>query len=229
MDTIAPPVALLRAGLVISEYDPRSLLVLGRGDAIRIHLPRMPPDAWFTVAADFRGDRLFVISAGGVMGEVDRVAEKPRVTYHIDTRDWSTHAIAPAITDTTPIPYGVIAWNKSGAGLALYGASGKLRFRALPSQQVTDVEAGDHYAYATTTSGRFAINLGTGRVTGPLASTARLVPPSFGGPLPGCSWACQSQSLTFLAPTLMQRPAQELHSGTLAQPRVCRSCGARVG
>jgi hypothetical protein len=82
-------------------------------------------------------------------------------------------------------PYGLIAWDqRRHTGLAVYGADGALRFPALFGKTVRSVQADGGYAYVRTGSGRFSLDLRTGRTTGPLTSRALLILPSLNGPLP---------------------------------------------
>jgi hypothetical protein len=163
----------------------------------------LPAATAFTVAADTYRDRLFVLSAGGLIAELDHVAE---LSYHsvtlsgrpfqaawagrgrialwgadglglIDTRDWSAHAVAPGVTDVVATPRGLIAWNRNGNdGLAVYRPDGSLRFRRLAGKAVQSVVSLGVYAYVTA-GDRYSVNLRTGRVSGPLVSSAQVVVP----------------------------------------------------
>jgi hypothetical protein len=208
-DTDAWPVAILQEGLVVSDHTG-AMILEGQGER-GIHLPQMP-DTEFAVAADVAADRLFVVSTAGIVGEVDRVGGTPRVTYHtvslngrgfhavwagagrialwgadglglIDTRDWSTHAVAADVTAVARTSYGLLATGNDG--LALYRPTGALAFRRLHGHSVGSVVAIGRYAYAETDAGRFSIDLSSGRLTGPLASRARIVQSSLDAPLPG--------------------------------------------
>jgi hypothetical protein len=118
--------------------DPTSAYVYN-GNDVSIELPRMLSAAPFQVVADVAHDRLFVLSGGGLVAEVDRVGHRPHITYHtvslngqpfeparagdgrialwdqdglgtIDTRSWTTHPIASGVTDAVATQYGLAAW-----------------------------------------------------------------------------------------------------------------------
>jgi hypothetical protein len=200
IDTDAEPVALVREGVVLMA-GPTYVEIVGRYESSAELM--LPAGAAFAVAADTHRDRFFVLSAGGLIAELDHVEE---LSYHsvtlsghrfqaawagrgrialwgadglglIDTRDWSAHAVAPAVTDVIPTASGLVAWNRNGDdGLAVYRPDGSLRFRRLTGKAVGFVVSLGLYAYVTV-GDRFSVNMRTGRVSGPLASKARIVVP----------------------------------------------------
>jgi len=87
---------------------------------------------------------------------------------------------SPPVATTS---YGLLATGNDG--LALYRPTGALAFRRLHEHSVGPVVAIGRYAYAETDAGRFSIDLSSGRLTGPLASRARIVQSSLDAPLPG--------------------------------------------
>lgn len=90
----------------------------------------------------------------------------------IDTRAWSTRVIDARATDVRIGANALIAWNGEAAtGVTVYSADGELRFRALGGRKVAGVGTTARYAYVNA-SGRFSIDLRTGRVRGPLTSGA---------------------------------------------------------
>ena len=98
----------------------------------------------------------------------------------IDVRTWKTHAIAPGVSGALATPYGIAAWTKTPDGLAVYTPNGARRFRLLQGKQVTAATAVGPFLYADTAfRARYAIDLRTGKATGPLPTSARIVTPSY--------------------------------------------------
>ena len=141
--------AALEDGLVFA-FEPTQLSSFGL-DASHVvsdssvDLPRMPREAPFSVVADVAHDRVFAISSGGLVAQVDHVFDNsPRVRYHpveligraftaawagegkialwgedglgtIDTHTWKTHTIAPRVTGAVATPSGIAAWTSDPA------------------------------------------------------------------------------------------------------------------
>jgi len=120
-------------------FDPTSIDVYHDGNQdFAIDLPEMPKSAPFAVVADVARDRLFAISSAGLVAEIDHVAKTPSISYHsvdlngqpfnatwagygkialwgedglgmIDTRSWTTQAVAPNVTGAVATPLGLAA------------------------------------------------------------------------------------------------------------------------
>jgi hypothetical protein len=175
-----------------------------------IELPGMPDKAQFRVVTDVLNDRVFVVTSTGRIARVSRAsAAEPRVDYRsvelngrpfeaawagagrialwgadglgtIDTRTWTTHAIAPGVVGVIATRNGIAAWTDSPDGLSVYRPDGNRRLRLLEGTQVTAARAIGDYLYADTRrNARYAIDLRTGRVVGPLETRARIIGPSF--------------------------------------------------
>ncbi len=200
---------MLRDGLVLAPDATPSLLVVWPDESL-VELPNLPSAAPFRVVADVLRDRLYVVSSAGMVATVNRAStEKPAVVYHrvplngkpfdaawagegrialwgedglgtIDTRTWTTHAIAPGVTGALATPYGVAAWTKTAEGLGVYRPDGRRRLQLLQGQQITSARAVGPYLYADTTAKtRYAIDLRIGKSSGPLPTSARIVAPSY--------------------------------------------------
>ena len=175
-----------------------------------IDLAGMPDDARFQIATDVLHDRVFVVSSTGEIARISRASTaKPVVDYHsvelngrpfdaawagagrialwgegglgtIDTRTWTTHAVAPGVTDAVATRYGIAAWTDGPAGLSVYRPDGSRRLRLLEDIQVTAARAIGPYLYVDTTlKTRYAIDLRTGKSAGPLKTSAQIIGPSF--------------------------------------------------
>ena len=97
----------------------------------------------------------------------------------IDTRDWSARLIDPQVREVRVGANALLAWNGEDAtGVTVYSADVTLRFRALEGRRVSEVGVTARYAYVDA-SGRFSIDLRTGRIRGPLASRATPILPDF--------------------------------------------------
>jgi hypothetical protein len=214
----AETVALLRRRIVIgagAEFlatlePPR--LSSGPFGAREIPLPGLPRSSPMRVVADVAADRLYAISSGGVIAEVDGASDRASVTYHrvdlngqpfqaiwagrgrialwgadglgtIDTRTWTTKAVAPAATGAIATPYGIATWvGESPGGLSVYRPNGTLRFSVLTGKVVRSAETAGSYLYVRA-GHRYAIDLTNGRVLGRVPDSVRLALPSF-VPLP---------------------------------------------
>jgi hypothetical protein len=208
-DSIAPPVAVVREGVVL-EYNAQEVQMYGAVDWF-VDLPGLPSNPSYpnAFAADPRHDRFFVISAAGVVAEVDLPTA---VSYHqvalaggpvqaawagngqiavwgagagglarINTRNWSVHPIATDITDVVATRHGLVAWTRGGSkGVAVYLPSGALRLRVLRGHTVSSVASLGPYAYVSA-GRRFSVNLCNGRVAGPLKSRAQPILPDVVG------------------------------------------------
>jgi hypothetical protein len=201
----------LKEGVVLI-FDPTSIDVYhDESRDIAIDLPRMPPSAPFAVVADVSRDRLFEISSGGLVAEIDHVAKKPSISYHgvdlngnefqatwagggkialwgrdglgmIDTRTWTTQAIAPDVTGALATPLGLATWTNDPAdGLTVYRPDGSARFHVLigkltKSITPSAITAFGNYLYVR--SGEYSVDLRTGKVLGPLPNHAKVITPS---------------------------------------------------
>jgi hypothetical protein len=172
-----------------------------------IPLPRMPKEGPFQVVGDVAHDRIFEISSTGLVATINHVlARKPSIAYHrvklngrpfkatwagadtialwgkdglrtIDTRDWTTHAIAPSVAGVVATPFGLAAWTDDPDGaLTVYRPDGRTRFRVLGGKRITAAHAVGSYLYADGDA-RYSIDLRNGRVAGPLATRARIITP----------------------------------------------------
>ena len=174
-----------------------------------IELAGMPDDAGFQIATDVLNDRVFVVTGTGQIARISRAAvAKPVVDYHsvalngrpfkaawagagrialwgedglgtIDTRTWTTHAIAARVIGAVATRYGIAAWT-DGPDLNVYRPDGSRRFRLLEGIRVTAARAIGAYLYVDTTlKTRYAIDLRTGTSVGPLKTSAQIIGPSF--------------------------------------------------
>ncbi len=175
-----------------------------------IDLAGMPDDAGFQIATDVLHDRVFVVTTAGQIARISRASGAKRVVdYHtgalngrpfnaawagagrialwgedglgtIDTRTWTTHAIAPGVTGVVATRYGIAAWTGGPDGLSVYRPDGSRRLRLLEGTQVTAAQAIGAYLYVgTTLKTRYAIDLRTGKSVGPLKTSAQIIGPSF--------------------------------------------------
>jgi hypothetical protein len=95
----------------------------------------------------------------------------------IDTRDWSARMIDEQTREVRVGANALVTWNgETATGLTVYSPDGTMRFRALEGRRVSEAGVTARYAYVEA-SGRFSIDLRTGRVRGPLASRAALILP----------------------------------------------------
>ena len=95
----------------------------------------------------------------------------------IDARDWSVHSVDDQATDVRVAPNTLVTWDRrSATGVTGYRPGGTLLFHALPGKAVSNVGVTARYGYVEA-GGRFSLDLGTGRVTGPLRNRADLVLP----------------------------------------------------
>jgi hypothetical protein len=199
--------SVLRTGVVLGGPPPGSVIVWPNGTELVVS--RMQDASTFTVASDVGGDRLYAITWTGLVAAVARAsAARPVVSYHrvgldgglfaagwagqgrialwgdnglgtIDTRTWTTQAVAADVRHALPTRYGIAAWTDGPDGLTVYQADGRLRLRLLAGRQITGARSIGAYLYAdTTTNSRYSIDLRTGRTTGPLPTTARSSPPA---------------------------------------------------
>jgi hypothetical protein len=118
-------------------------------------------------------------------GQGTLVLRKPRVragvappgVWSIDIRDGSSRLVDAAATDVRVSTNSIVAWNREAAtGIKVYEPGGALRFTAVPTRRVTNVVVTARYAYVDA-GGRYSVDLRNGKVSGPLASRARLVVP----------------------------------------------------
>ena len=169
----------------------------------------MPDDAGFQIATDVLHDRVFVVTTAGQIARISRASSaKPVVDYHtvalngrpfraawagagrialwgedglgtVDTRTWTTHAIAARVIGAVATRYGIAAWT-DGPDLSVYRPDGRRRFRLLEGIRVTAARAIGAYLYVDTTlKTRYAIDLRTGTSVGPLTTSAQIIGPSF--------------------------------------------------
>jgi len=229
---VGPPV---QEGVVL-VFSPTSIWVFLDEEHYRaIDLPQMPPKAPFGVVADVARDRLFAISSAGLVAEIEHLATKPTIGYHtvdlngqpfdatwagggkialwgkdglgmIDTRTWTTQAVAPNVTGALATPLGLAAWTDDPAdGITVYRTDGSARLHVLAGKPIestmTDeltgksikqvtalgnylyVNADNFYVntkgeYAVNAKGEYSVDLRTGKVFGPVAPKATVVTPS---------------------------------------------------
>jgi hypothetical protein len=191
-----------------TDRDPTWLDVYrDRGHDRPIDLPQMPRSAPFEIVADVARDRLFVISSAGVVAEVDHVAKRPSISYHtvelngkpfdatwaggskialwgedglgtIDTRTWTTEAVAANVTGAVATPMGLAAWTADPAdGLTVYRSDGSKRFQVLIGTPIRTVQALGDFLYVD--AGRYSVDLRTGKVFGPTQRRTMVVTPTF--------------------------------------------------
>jgi len=98
----------------------------------------------------------------------------------IDTRTWTTHAVAAGMTGVVATRYGIAAWTDGPDGLSVYRPDGSRRLRLLDGVQVSMARAVGAYLYVDTTAQtRYAIDLRIGTVVGPLKTRTQIIGPSF--------------------------------------------------
>jgi hypothetical protein len=175
-----------------------------------ITLSNMPESSQYAIAADVRNDRVFVVTNTGLVATIRRTSTRaPVVEYHdvelnggsfsaawagsghialwgqdglgtIDTRTWTTHAVADGVTGAVTTPQGIAAWTKGQDGVSVYRPDGSRRFHVLDGTRVTAARAIGAYLYADTdVDTRYSIDLRTGKTVGPLGTRARIIGPSF--------------------------------------------------
>jgi hypothetical protein len=98
----------------------------------------------------------------------------------IDTRTWTTHAIAPNVTNAITTPFGIAAWTDNPAdGLTVYRPQGKPRLRALVGERIKAVRTVGSFVYADTDGdARYSIDLRTGKVVRTLRPDATILVPN---------------------------------------------------
>jgi hypothetical protein len=97
--------------------------------------------------------------------------------WSIDIRVGSSRLVDAAATDVRVSTRSIVTWNRGAAtGIKVYEPGGALRFTAVPTRRVTKVAVTASYAYVDA-GGRYSVDLRSGKVSGPLASRARLVVP----------------------------------------------------
>ena len=178
------------------------------GDDTDIILPRMSSTAPFRVVADVAHHRLFAISSAGLVAEINRPDNGARIRYHpvnlngglfeaawagagkialwgkdglgtIDTRTWTTQAIAAPVEGVVATPFGLAVWSDDPAPADVYRPDGRKRLRVLPGHRIESAQAVGEYLYADTDAfkARYSINLRTGKVRGPLRRNATILVP----------------------------------------------------
>ena len=177
-----------------------------------VRLPRLPRSAPVRVVANVAADRLYAISSAGTVAQVDAASRRPVVTYHrvplngrpfqavwagrgrialwgadglgtIDTRTWTTRALAPAASGVVATQHGIASWvDGRPGGITVYRPDGRVRFSALETEVVRSAETAGRYLYVLAAR-RYAVDLVTGRVVGSVRGDARLALPSI-APLP---------------------------------------------
>lgn len=172
-----------------------------------IRVPGLPRSSPVRVVADVANDRLYAISSAGTVARVDNASGRPSVSYHrvelngrafsaewaggsrialwgpdglgtIDTRSWTTKAVAQAAVGVVATPYGLVTWTGGRSGVTIYRADGTRRFTTMPAAIVRSAEAVGRYLYVVA-GRRYAVDLVTGRVVGRVRRDARIAQPSF--------------------------------------------------
>ena len=97
--------------------------------------------------------------------------------WSIDIGDGSSRLVDAAATGVSVSTRSIVTWNREAAtGIKVHEPGGAPRFTAVPTRRVTNVAVTARYAYVDA-GGRYAVDLRSGQVSGPLASRARLVAP----------------------------------------------------
>src|SRR5262249_11130062 len=97
----------------------------------------------------------------------------------IDTRRWTTKAVAPNVTGAVATPLGLAAWTANRAdGLTVYRTDGSPRLHVLAGKPITSVTTLGNYLYVTA-DGEYSVDLRSGKVYGPVAPRVVIVTPSF--------------------------------------------------
>ena len=97
----------------------------------------------------------------------------------IDTRTWTTHAIAAHVTNAITTPFGIAAWTDNPAdGVTVYRPDGTQRLRVLAGKRIKTAQAVGDYLYADTVKhARYSVNLRTGEVIRTLRQDATILVP----------------------------------------------------
>ena len=200
-------VAVLRNALMLGSADPTSLLVWP--GEVEITLARMPAAAPFRVVADVVHGRVYVVSSAGLVATVGRAPRSrlrlpPRPPQRqavrgrlagsgkialwgedglgtIDTGTWTTHAIAPGVSRRPRHPVRHRRLDEERR------RDRRLHARRHPTVPAAPGQA-DHRppppSAPTSTPPppprtRYSVDLRTGKTTGPLPTSARIVTPSY--------------------------------------------------
>jgi hypothetical protein len=146
-----------------------------------------PTGEWSMTGAAWLGSGTLAVWASDGGG----TPPSPAGLTFVDTRSWRARVVDPAISHAAAARGWVVGWTASARdGVAVYGRGGFERLRALAGREIRWVDALARYAYAWAdcsaptgleSCSRFSVDLGTGRVTGPLRSRARpLIRPDAG-------------------------------------------------
>jgi hypothetical protein len=112
-----------------------------------------------------------------VLWPYDLAREVPPGVWSIDTAGKSPRLVDAAATDVRISTRSIVTWTRETAtGIKVYEPGGALRFAAVPTRRVTNVVLTARYGYVDA-GGRYAVDLRSGKVTGPLPSRVRLVVP----------------------------------------------------
>ena len=140
---------------------------------------KLPPEV--DLAPGFEPSRLRLTWAG----QGTLVLRKPRLragvvspgVWSIDIRDGSSRLVDADATGARVSTRSIVTWSRKAAtGIKVYEPGGALRFNAVPTRRVKNVVVTARYAYVDA-GGRYSVDLRSGKMTGPLASRARLVVP----------------------------------------------------
>src|SRR5262245_8055607 len=106
----------------------------------------------------------------------------------IDTRSWTTQAVAPNVTGAVATPLGLAAWTDNPAdGVSVYRSDGSKRFQVPIGKPIRTISALGNFLYINTGrypgKDRYSVDLRTGKVFGPIKRRATVVTPTL-APIP---------------------------------------------
>jgi hypothetical protein len=132
-------------GLVVWEEDTLAVVTGVGSDGFTGWRTLLTGSRYAQSAADIVHDRLYLLRRDGTIAEIDDVGGRPRVTYHhvdlngkpfqaawaghgriaiwgddglgtIDTRTWTTHALAEDVHAALMTRYGIVGWTEDVVG-----------------------------------------------------------------------------------------------------------------
>jgi hypothetical protein len=173
--------------------------------------------AYTHYAGDVAHDRLYMLTDDGTIAEIGHVCERPQIEYHhvvlsgkpfqagwagrgqialwgqdglgtIDTRTWTTNALAADVLSALPTRYGIVVVPTAPAGgVSVYRPDGGRRFTVLGGMTIDNRTAWGpdplvvfgRYLYVIAGGHRYTVDLTDGRLLGRACGDARLAVPSY--------------------------------------------------